>query len=613
MQNSQDSKNYSKFSLRALKTLLIYLWPPNEAGLKARILGAMTLLILSKAINVSVPIFYKKSIDALSNPTLSLIVIPIGFLVAYGVARILAQAFNELKDALFAKVSQRAIRMAGLVTFRHLHQLSLRFHLDRKTGGLSRAIEKGIQAIDTILQFSMFNIVPTLIEILFVCAMLWVFYETIFMVLTLVTVVIYIWYTLAITEWRTIFVRDMNRVDSEANAKAIDSLLNYETVKYFGNEHHEEQRFDASLKIFEKAAVKSKVSLSVLNIGQGIIIALGSSTIMIMAAYRITKGTMTLGDLVLVNAYLIQLYMPLNILGFAYRSIKMALVDIEQMFGFLEVKPEVSDQPEAPALRISKGEITFDDVSFGYNSDRIVLHNLSFTVPAGKTLAIVGSSGAGKSTISRLLFRFYDVKSGSICIDGQDIRNVTQHSLRKAIGIVPQDTVLFNDTIFYNIAYGNPNATFEDVERAARLAEIHSFINELPAGYDTAVGERGLKLSGGEKQRVAIARTILKNPPIFLFDEATSSLDTRTEKAIQLQLKAISANHTTLIIAHRLSTVIDADEIIVLDKGRIIERGTHQDLLKLENHYARMWSRQQEALEKQSPLLPSVNNPILTS
>ncbi|MBL0941989.1 MAG: ABC transporter ATP-binding protein/permease [Alphaproteobacteria bacterium] len=606
-------QNISPSSLRALKTLLIYLWPSNEAGLKARIVGAMTLLIFSKAINVSVPIFYKKSIDALSNPTLSLVIVPIGFLIAYGVARILAQAFNELKDALFAKVSQRSIRTAGLETFRHLHQLSLRFHLDRKTGGLSRAIEKGIQAIDTILQFSMFNIVPTIIEILFVCCMLWTFYETIFMVLTLVTVIIYIWYTLAITEWRTTFVRDMNRVDSEANAKAIDSLLNYETVKYFGNETHEEQRFDASLKIFEKAAVKSKVSLSTLNIGQGIIIALGSSTIMILAAYRIIKGTMTLGDLVLVNAYLIQLYMPLNILGFAYRSIKMALVDIEQMFGFLEVKPEVSDQPAAPDLQISKGEIVFDDVSFGYNSDRIVLHNLSFTVPPGKTLAIVGSSGAGKSTISRLLFRFYDVKHGSIRIDGQDIRNVTQHSLRKAIGIVPQDTVLFNDTIFYNIAYGNPHATFEEVQKAARLAEIHSFISELPAGYDTAVGERGLKLSGGEKQRIAIARTILKNPLIFLFDEATSALDTHTEKAIQVQLKAMSANHTTLIIAHRLSTVIDADEIIVLDKGRIIERGTHQDLLKINSHYAKMWLRQQEAQEKQSSLLPIIENPILTS
>lgn len=602
MRNLKEPENNQKQAFRTLITLMGYLWPYAQLGLKARVVGTMGFLIISKAANVTVPIFYKKSINALSAPALDIIIVPIGFLLAYGVAKVLAQAFNELKDALFAKVAQRAIRTVGLETFRHLHRLSLRFHLDKKMGGLSRSIVRGIQAIDTILQFSMFNIVPTCVEIAMVCGMLLFLYDPIFMALMLVTVVAYVWYTIAVTEWRTVFVRAMNKVDNEANDKAIDSLLNYETVKYFGNEYHDERRFDASLQVYEKVTVKSKVSLSVLNIGQGVIMAIGLSALMIMAAYRVAGGTMTLGDLVLVNAYLIQLYAPLNVLGFAYRNIKTSLVDVEQMFAFLKVEPEIFDKPNAKPLKVKKGEIVFEDVSFSYNPERIVLHNLSFTVPEGKTLAIVGASGAGKSTISRLLFRFYDPTSGTIRIDGQDIKGVTQDSLRKSIGVVPQDTVLFNDTIFYNIAYGKPDATLEEVEKAAQLAEIQSLIKELPEGYNTSVGERGLKLSGGEKQRVAIARTILKNPPILLFDEATSALDTKTEKAIQVQLKVISKNHTTLIIAHRLSTVIDADEIIVLDRGRVIERGTHKKLLRMKGPYAKMWQRQQEGRPSSQPL-----------
>ncbi len=584
--------------IRSIRSLLPYLWPKDAPTLRFRVVATFALLVVAKIISVLVPIFYKQAVDALSLEELSLITVPVLLLFAYGASRIFSQGFNELKEAAFAKVGQHAVRAAAFETFHHLHRLSLRFHLDRKTGGLSRAIERGVKAIEIVLRFSMFNIFPTFFEIVFVGLILLYLYEAKFALLTLLTLGLYIWYTIAITQWRTKFVRMMNKVDGEANTKAIDSLLNYETVKYFSNEIHEEYRFDKSLAEYEVVAVKNKVSLSVLNVGQGIIIAVGLTAIMLMAAYGVTDGSMTIGDFVLVNSYLIQLYLPLNILGFAYREIKLALVDMEHMFALLYVQPEIQDIPNAKALKVDKGVIVFDNVSFNYTPERKILHNVSFKVPAGKTVAIVGASGAGKSTISRLLFRFYDVTSGTIAIDGQDIHNVTQKSLRQSIGIVPQDTVLFNDSIYYNIAYGRTDASRQEIEAAAKLAEIHDFINILPDGYASIVGERGLKLSGGEKQRVAIARTILKHPNIFLFDEATSALDTHTEKAIQASLRKVSANRTTLVIAHRLSTIIDADQIIVLDKGQIVESGKHQQLLDKNGQYARMWKHQQEAKEK---------------
>ena len=520
---------------------------------------------------------------------------PVGLLVAYGLTRVMAQAFGEVRDAVFAKVAQRSIRLAGLSAFQHLHRLSLRFHMDRKTGGVSRAIERGTKGNEFGRAFMVFNILPTLLEILLVCGVLWALYGVWFALVTFVTIGGYIAWTLSVTEWRTKFRRTMNENDSEASTKAIDSLLNFETVKYFGNEDHEARRFDVALKGYEQAAVKSRTSLTLLNIGQGAIIAAGLTVVMVMAGRGVAAGVMTIGDFVLVNAYLIQLYMPLNFLGFVYREIKRSLTDMEAMFALLGEAPEIGDAPDAAPVRIDGGRVEFEDVSFGYDSRRPVLKGVSFTVPAGKTLAIVGPSGAGKSTISRILFRFYDVDSGRVLIDGQDIRQVTQQSLRAAIGMVPQDTVLFNDTIYYNIAYGNPAASPAEVEEAARLARVHDFVMGLPDGYQTSVGERGLKLSGGEKQRVAIARTILKEPSILLFDEATSALDSRTEREIQDSMNAVSADRTTLIIAHRLSTVVDADEIVVLDQGRIVERGSHAQLLAARGGYADMWARQRQA------------------
>ena len=592
--NHQLKINTTHPDIRTIGTLLPYLWPKDSPKVQIRVVATIALLVLSKIINVLVPIFYKLAVDALSIQDLSLLAVPVLMLIAYGGARILSQGFNELKDAVFAKVAEKAVHTAALQTFRHLHSLSLRFHLDRKTGGLTSAIERGVKAIERVLSFATFNIFPTFFEIIFVCTILAVLYEIQFSLITALTIILYIWYTIAITQWRTRFIRGMNRLANESTTKSVDSLLNYETVKYFSNEEHEAKRYDKSWIVFEKLAIQNKVSLSILNIGQGIIIAAGLTTIMLMAAYKVTDANMTVGDFVLVNSYLIQLYLPLNILGFAYREIKLALIDMEQMFALLDVPQEITDAAGAKPLVVSKGVVTFDKVCFNYTPQRKILHDVSFTVPAGKTIALVGASGAGKSTISRLLFRFYDVTSGKITIDGHDLRNVTQQSLRQAIGIVPQDTVLFNDTIYYNIAYGRPAATRKEVEHAAKLAEIHDFVTDLPDGYDTMVGERGLKLSGGEKQRVAIARTILKRPPIFLFDEATSALDTHTEKAIQTSLKKLSANHTTLVIAHRLSTVVDADQIIVLDKGHIVESGKHQELLALNGRYASMWERQQE-------------------
>jgi ATP-binding cassette subfamily B protein len=583
--------------LRTLHTLLPYLWPPGEAGLRVRVVFAMVLLSLAKVTNVAVPIFYKFSVDALSGDTARVLAIPVALLVAYGLTRVLALTFGELRDAVFAKVAQRAIRLAGLRAFKHLHRLSLRFHMDRKTGGVSRAIERGTKGIEFLLTFMLFNVIPTLLEITLVCGVLWKLYGVWFALVTFLTMGSYIAWTLAVTEWRIKFRRIMNETDSEANTKAIDSLLNYETVKYFGNEEHEANRFDDSLRNYERAAVKSKTTLSFLNIGQGAIIAGGVTLVMLMAAKGVVDGNMTIGDFVLVNAYLIQLFLPLNFLGFVYREIKRSLTDMETMFELMAENTEVEDKPGAKPLAVDGGKVVFENVSFAYDERRAVLENVSFSVEPGKTIAIVGPSGAGKSTISRLLFRFYDVTGGRILIDGQDIRDVTQKSVRAAIGMVPQDTVLFNDTIYYNIAYGAPGATPSEVEDAARMASIHDFIMSLPDGYSSTVGERGLKLSGGEKQRVAIARTILKNPRILLFDEATSALDSHTEQEILASLRQVAAERTALTIAHRLSTVIDADEILVLENGSVVERGDQAQLLALGGTYAAMWARQQEALE----------------
>ncbi|MDM7946792.1 MAG: ABC transporter ATP-binding protein/permease [Oceanibaculum nanhaiense] len=595
--NTARSGSDLKADAKAIRALAPYLWPKDEPGMRGRVIVAIVFLVIAKIATVYIPYVYKLAVDALTNPELAAIVVPVGLLVLYGVVRIASSGFNELRDFVFARVAQRAIRNVALKTFQHLHDLALRFHLDRQTGGLSRVIERGTKGIEFLLNFMLFNIVPTILEILLVCGILWVLYDFWFSLVTFATIAGYIAFTLSITEWRIKFRRAMNETDQEANTKAIDSLLNYETVKYFGNEAHEARRFDDALRRYEYAAVKSRTTLSLLNVGQGAIIAIGLVAVMVMAGHGVKNGSMTVGDFVLVNGYLIQLYMPLNFLGFVYREMKQSLIDMEAMFRLLGVEREVEDRPESVDLVTANATVEFRDVSFGYRPDRPILKDVGFKVPAGKTVAIVGPSGAGKSTISRLLFRFYDVDGGSIRIDGQDIRELTQASLRAAIGIVPQDTVLFNDTIYYNIAYGRPAATPAEVEEAARLAQVHDFVLTLPDGYSTRVGERGLKLSGGEKQRVAIARTILKRPAILLFDEATSALDTHTEREIQGALREVSKGRTTLVIAHRLSTVVDADEIIVLQAGKIVERGAHRDLIDRDGIYAAMWRRQQEGFD----------------
>ena len=595
------SKGRLKDELQALKSLAPYLWPRDSFELRARVVLAVAFLLAGKLVNIYVPLLYKHAVDALS-PSNAVITVPIALIVAYGVARVMSQGFNELRNAVFAKVSQRAIRQLALRAFRHVIALSLRYHLERRTGGLSRAIERGTAGIDFLLSFMLFNVVPTLFEILLVCGILWRLFNWTFAAVTLATIVLYISFTFSITDWRVRFRREMNERNSEANTKAVDGMLNFETVKYFANEEHEAQRYDAALQAYERAAVKSETTLTLLNLGQGMIIAAGLVGIMTLAARGVAAAEMTVGDFVLVNAYLIQLYTPLNFLGMVYRNIKQSLTDLEQMLELLAVKPEIEDRPGAPALIVGRGVVAFRRVDFRYDVRRPILSDVDFRVPPGAQVAIVGPSGAGKSTLARLLFRFYDVDAGSIEIDGQDIREVTQESLRRAIGVVPQDTVLFNDTIYYNIAYGRPGATRADVEEAARHAHIHDFITALPDGYRTTVGERGLKLSGGEKQRVAIARVVLKAPKILVFDEATSALDTKTEREIQASLAEISADRTTLIIAHRLSTIVEADQILVLDNGRIVERGDHRELLAHGRVYAAMWARQQEAAQREAAL-----------
>ena len=587
--------------LQTILSLLPYLWPRGDIASHTRTVIAVVFLVAAKATNVLVPLAYAAAVDALTPKNLpggtALIVIPAALILGYGLLRVSASFFGEMRDAIFASVQQRAARTVALGTFKHLHELSLRFHLDRQTGGLSRAIERGTAGIQVVLRMAIFNVLPTLLEVALVVAIIWTMFDWRFALTTGVAIAGYLTFTVTYSAYRVRVRRTMNESDSEAQTKAVDSLLNYETVKYFGNERHEQARFDLALARYEKAAVKNQVSLNMLNLGQACIIATGLTVVMLLAAQGVQDGSMSVGRFVMVNTYLMQIYQPLNMLGFVYREIKQGLIDMETMFRLMALPQEVADKPNARALTAVRGEVAFEAVRFAYRPDRIILQNVSFRVPPGKSLAIVGSTGAGKSTISRLLFRFYDVTGGRVTIDGQDIRDITQDSLRATIGVVPQDTVLFNDTIRYNIAYGRPGATQAEIEAAAKMAQVHDFVLRLPDGYDTRVGERGLKLSGGEKQRVAIARTILKNPPILILDEATSALDTRTEQDIQTALRELAAHRTTITIAHRLSTVVDADEIIVLDLGKVAERGTHGELLAQGGLYARMWAMQAEATE----------------
>jgi len=588
----------------ALRRLLPYLWPRGRRDLRLRVVLALVLLGAAKLANVYVPIILKHATDALSpdaNGAALWAAVPVALLLGYGAARAGARGFGELRDAVFARVAQDAIRRVGLQVFEHLHRLSLRYHLDRQTGGLNRAIERGTKGIEFLLFFVLFNVLPTLIEVVLVAGILWALFDWTFAAVTLATIVVYAAVTFRVTEWRIRFRREMNEADSDANTRAIDSLLNFETVKAFNNEAHEAARYDAGLKTYADAATRSRVSLAALNGIQGVILALGITAIMLLAARGVAAGQMTIGDFVMCNAYLIQLAVPLNLLGTVYREIKQSLVDMETMFDLLDVPMDIRDQPGAPALRIERGGIVFDRVAFAYDPRRPILREVSFEVPPGRRVAVVGASGAGKSTLARLLFRFFDVTGGAIRIDGQDLREVTQYSLRAALGIVPQDTVLFNDSIYANIAYGRPSAAHGEVIAAARAAQVHDFVNALPDGYDTLVGERGLKLSGGEKQRVAIARALLKDPAILVFDEATSALDSHTEHAIQAALDRLAQGRTTLVVAHRLSTVIDADEILVLDDGHIAERGTHAALLARGGRYAALWARQHGAGETGVP------------
>lgn len=585
----------AKNARATIVSLLPYLWPKGEAGLRFRMVFAILSLIAAKLAVVTVPIVYSRAVNALS-PSAGPLAIPAALIVAYGLLRVTAAGFGELRDALFSAVQQRAARAVGRETFEHLHGLSLRFHLDRQTGGLSRMILRGTTGIQTVLRLATFQVVPTFFELVLTIGILWHIFDWRYAMVTLLAVGAYMAFTFSFTAWRVRFRRQMNETDNAAQTKAIDSLLNFETVKYFGNEAHETHRFDDSLARYEQAAVKSQLTLSVLNVGQAIIIAVGLTIMMLMAAHGVSQGRLNVGQFVLVNTYLMQLYQPLNFLGFVYREFNQGLVDMEQMFSLMRTDRDITDRPSAGVMPARGGPISveFRDVRFGYDSAREILHGISFLAEPGRKVALVGPTGSGKSTISRLLFRFYDVTHGAVLVDGVDVRDLTQDSLRRAIGVVPQDTVLFNDTIRYNIAYGRPNASGAEIEEAARLAQIHEFILSLPEGYATRVGERGLKLSGGEKQRVAIARTILKNPRLLILDEATSALDTATEQEIGTALRQVARDRTTLVIAHRLSTVIDADEILVLREGKIVERGTHAQLLGASGTYAAMWAAQSE-------------------
>ncbi len=579
--NRKDSQN--------LRDMLPYIW-----DYRGRVLFALLFLVFAKIANVGVPVILKYIVDALDKTQHALPLLPIALLVAYGILRLSSSLFNELRDVVFARVRYRAMRRLSNQVLTHLHNLSLRFHLERRTGAISRDLERGTRSVSSILNYLIFQIFPLFAEFALIALILFTQYDFKFTLITFITVVIYVAFTVAVTDWRMEFRHTMNANESEANNQAIDSLVNYETVKAFGNETFEVRRYDDTLAQWEEAAVKSQTSMSVLNFGQSFIIAIGVTLIMIFASQGVVDGKMSLGDLVLVNAFLLQLFIPLNFLGVVYRAIKYAFADMDLIFKLLENKPEIQDAPDARSLEVGEGGFCFDNVSFHYEPERQILSEITFDVPAGHKVAVVGASGAGKSTIARLLFRFYDVTDGCISINGQNIRAVSQASLRAAIGIVPQDTVLFNDTIYYNIAYARNQATQAEVREAAQLANIHTFIESLPNGYDTIVGERGLKLSGGEKQRVAIARAILKKPKILIFDEATSNLDSKSEQLIQTALAQVAANHTTLVIAHRLSTIVDADKILVMEHGQIIERGTHTELLNTGGVYAHLWVLQQE-------------------
>nr|WP_237400917.1 ABC transporter ATP-binding protein/permease [Rhodovulum sulfidophilum] len=583
--------------MRTIRKVAPYLWPQGQGWVKRRVVLALAALLLAKVVSVGTPFLYKAAVDSLTgearNDTLLLAVGAVGLTVAYGMARLMNTGFQQLRDAIFSRVGQRALRRLALETFTHIHRLSLRYHISRKTGGLSRVMERGVKGVEFLLRFLLFSIAPLVLELAMVGVVFALAFDLWYLAVVAAVITVYVKFTFVVTDWRVKIRRRMNDQDTDANQKAIDSLLNFETVKYFGAEAREAERYDRAMEGYEEAAIKTSYSLALLNFGQALIITAGMIAVMVMAALGVQAGKLTVGDFVMVNAYMIQITMPLNFLGAVYREIRQSLIDMGDMFALLEQPAEVTDRPGAAALKVTVGAVEFRDVRFGYDPGRPILKGVLLSVPAGRKVAIVGPSGAGKSTIGRLLFRFYDVTGGAVAIDGQDLREVTQDSLHRAIGVVPQDTVLFNDTILYNIAYGRPGASPAEIEAAARAAKIHDFVTSLPKGYQTLVGERGLKLSGGEKQRVGIARTLLKTPPILLLDEATSALDSETEAGIQSELKAMGEGRTVIAIAHRLSTIVDADEIVVLEDGLVVERGTHETLLAHGGRYAAMWQRQQ--------------------